>query len=253
MITNETFIDDLLTQIDTELPSFYEQLKQICSCCFYQDEHTFFARPESYTLPFEDRIWYINHDMLKESDVIRIIIEGIKSQYEQVLSQIYMRMPHGMKYTAASDFSSTFVMAYNGLGCKEKVLINFGVDLNHFQAQINGLEKDKNEKWTYRGLPIYHFSLCNCSNFFDNSLIVADRSSMPFCDFNKQHFFYYSTQNDQVKFDKLFSLEVLWNYLYNIYMPRVLEKHIIVNSLIPIMYSMEEANMIQLIINKYDL
>lgn len=253
MITNDTFVDDLITQINTELPGFYEQLKQISSKCFNADEQKYYARPEAYALPFEDRIWYINHDMLKESDVIRIIIEGIKSQYEQVLSQIYMKMPHGIKYTAASDFSNAFVMAFNSLACDDKVLINFGVDLNQFQVLIKGLEKDENEKWTYRGLPVYHFSLYNCSHFFDNSLIIADRASMPFCDFNKQYFFYYSTQNEQVKSDQLVSLEVLWSYLYNLNMPRILEKHIIVNSLIPIMYSIEKANMIQLIINKYDL
>ena len=253
MITNDTFIDDLLTQINVEMPSFYEQLRQICSCCFYVDEQTYSARPLSYMQPFEDQIWYMNNNMLQKSDVIGIMIKGIKGRYEQLLSQIYSRMPHKIISTKASNFGHAFVMAYNSLACREKVLINFGINLDYFETQINGLIKDENGEWSYRGLPIYQFSLYNCAHFFDNSLIVADRSSMPFCDFNKQHFFYYSTQNDQVKFDKLFSLEVLWNYLYNIYMPRVLEKHIIVNSLIPIMYSMEEANMIQLIINKYDL
>lgn len=249
MINTDVFIKDLVTQLDKELPDFYMQLKKICSNC-HVTAQTYIWKPIPYIQRFEDYIWYINNNMIDESLIIDGMIQCVKGIYEQSLTHIYEGMHHFVVNTKASIFPQNFVQSFNSLPCDCKALMNFGVNLEYFGHKIKGMTKDKNGNWEYRGIPIYSFALYNCSTIFNDSFIIADKNSLPYLDFDKKHFFYEQT-NPNSHCDSMHTLEVFESLMQNPY-SQLLEKCIVGNSLVPLLYSLDGSRIIRLKIVEYD-
>lgn len=242
----EQLIQKLATLLSGEMPCFYHNISPIlASCCISQ---TLPYPQDEYKQACQTILDGLAVNPTQETAILNELCDLAQKSFLQNILCAYFQMKVQSTNVDAKKFDKYIQQTIQSI--PQPIIINFGVDM-YMLANSSKLLHQQGDEWYIGQNKIFEVQPIIFPRNLDGTLLIVARRDAPFLDFNRMYN-KILTSTDAIKTNDVYtSLELSTQTLANPAIDRY-ETHIIVRSLIPLLYNPQAAVYMSKININYD-